>query len=84
MIKFMKPKLLVEEKDGKKIPKLIINLSLFIAKNLNNCKPLRMVELGTKAESCFIELFEMTREEKEFHQSCLRCCQVLTALIVTL
>ena len=84
MIKLVKPKLLVEEKVGKKIPKLIINLLLIIAKDLKNGKPLRIVELGTKAKSCFMELFEITREEKEFRQSCFYCCQVLATCIVTL
>ena len=35
-----------------------------------------MIDIGTKAKSCFLESLEITEEEKEFRQNCLKCYQV--------
>ena len=69
MIQFVKSKLLMEEKD-KKNPKSVTYLLLANAKDLKNCKSLRMVEVDIKTNSCFIESLEITNQEKEILHSC--------------
>ena len=77
MIKFVKSKLLIEEKE--KNPKSVNYWLLINAKDLKNCKYLRMVEVDTKANNCFVESLEITNEEKEILLSCPQCYQVSTA-----
>ena len=76
MRKFVKSRLLVDRMDGKKVPKSITDLLLIKVTDIKNCKPIKMIDVGTKAKSCFPGLLEILKEEKEFRQSCLKCYQV--------
>ena len=76
MSKFVKSRLLVDRIDGKKVPKSITDLLLIKVTDIKNCKPIKMIDVGTKAKSCFPGLLEILKEEKEFRQSCLKCYQV--------
>lgn len=76
MSKFVKSKLLVDDKDNKKVPKSLNELLLINISDAKNCKPLKLMDIGTKAKTCFLETLEITKEEKEFRQNCLRCYQV--------
>ena len=50
--KFVKSRLLVNEIDGKKVPKPITDLLLINITNIENCKPTKMIDAGTKANGC--------------------------------
>ena len=76
MSKFVKSRLLVDKIDGKKVPKSITDLLLVNVTIIKNCKPIKVVDVGTEAKSCFPGSLEISKEEKEFRQSCLKCYQV--------
>ena len=76
MSNFVKCRLLADEIDGKKAPKSITDLLLINVPNIKNCKPIAMIDVGTKAKSCFPGLLEILNEEEEFRQSCLKCYQI--------
>ena len=50
--KFVKSRLPVNEIDGKKVPKPITDLLLLNITNIENCKPIKMIDAGTKANGC--------------------------------
>lgn len=76
MNKFVKSRLLVDVVDGKRVPKSTNDLLSVNVLDVKNCKPIKLIDIGTKAKSCFNESLEMTKEEKEFRQDCLGCYQV--------
>ena len=76
MNKFVKSRLLVDDIDGKKVPKSITDLLLINVTDIKNCKPIKMINVGTKAKTCFPGSPGISKQEKEFRQSCLKCYQV--------
>ena len=38
-----------------------------------NCKPLKMIEIETKAKSYFMTTLEISNDEKKFNRNCLEC-----------
>ena len=61
MSKFVKSRLLV---NGKKVSKSITDLLLINVTDIKNCKPIKMIDVGVKAKSCFPGLPEILKEEK--------------------
>ena len=61
MSKFVKSRLLVDEIDGKKVPKSITDLLLINVTDIKNCKPIKMIDVGTKAKSCFPGSLEISK-----------------------
>ena len=49
-------------------------------KNPIQVKPLRLIDVGTKAKNCFRGTLEMTEDEKSFCRSCLECFQACEGL----
>ena len=76
MSKFVKSRPLVDDIDGKKVLKSITDFLLIIVTDIKNCKPIKMIDVATKAKTCFPGSPGISREKKEFHQSCLKCYQV--------
>ena len=77
MTKFVKSRLLVDDKkDGQQIPKSTTDLLLINVKDPKNCKPIRMVDISTKAKDSFAASLEMTSKETEFRKGALQCYQV--------
>ena len=75
MAKSVKSKLIYVNSNGVKEPKSITEL--ITINDQKNCKPLRFIDICTKAKSCFIESLEASPAEKNFCQNCLEDFQVL-------
>ena len=41
---------------GKKVPKSITDLMMINVLEVKNCKPIKLIDIGTKAKSCFYEV----------------------------
>ena len=84
MSRFVKSKLLYNnETDGSRSYKSTENLLLIQSTQANNCKPLRMIDIGTKAKSRLLESIEMSGAEKKFRQNCLEFYQKATEHLKT-
>ena len=84
MSRFVKSKLLYNnETDGSRSYKSTENVLLIQLTHANNCKPLRMIDNGTKAKSCFVEPIEMSDAEKKFRQNRLEFYQEATEHLKT-
>lgn len=77
MAKFVKSKLLFVNNNGVKEPRSINELLTINVNDQKNWKPLKLIDIGTKAKSCFIESFEVSPVEKKFRQNCLEAFQAL-------
>ena len=72
MSKFIKSKLL---RDDSKNAKSVSDLLTFNVKDTKNCKPLKLIDIGTKAKCSFPESLDITSTEKKFWHNCLEAYQ---------
>ena len=66
MSKFIKSKILNVDKNGSKSYKDVNELLTINVQDPKNCKPLKMIEIGTKAKSYFTTTLEMSNDKKKF------------------
>ena len=64
MAKFVKSKLLYVNNNGQR-------------QRSKNCKPLKIIDIGTKAKSCFIESLEVSPAEKKIRQNYVEVFRLL-------
>ena len=77
MSKFVRSKfLLTANKDGSKVQKSISEISTVNPNDPKQCKPLRLLDVGTKAKNSFADSLEMSDLEKRFRKNCLQTFQV--------
>ena len=77
MAKFVKSNLLYVNNNGVKEMNSNTEVITINVNDEKNCKPLKLIDTGTKAKSCFIESLEVSPVEKKFRQNCLKSFQVL-------
>ena len=77
MAKFVKSNLLYVNNNGVKEMNSNTEVITINVNDEKNCKPLKLIDTGTKAKSCFIELLEVSPVEKKFRRNCLKSFQVL-------
>ena len=66
MSKFIKSKILRVDKSDSKSYKDVSELLTINTQDPKNCKPLKMIEMGTKAKSYFMTTLEISNDEKKF------------------
>ena len=72
MSKFIKSKLLRDDSNN---AKSVSNLLTLNVKDTKNCKPLKLIDIGTKAKCSFQEFLNITSTEKKFRHNCLEAYQ---------
>ena len=70
--KFTKSKLLRDDSNN---AKSVSNLLTLNVKDTKNCKPLKLIDIGTKAKCSFQEFLNITSTEKKFRHNCLEAYQ---------
>ncbi|XP_065677645.1 uncharacterized protein LOC136092905 [Hydra vulgaris] len=81
MSKFIKTKLLYVNNNGSNSIKYINELLMIDVIDSKNCKPLKLIDIGTKAKSYFSEALEISCGEKKFRQNCLESYQAFTSYL---
>ena len=72
MSKFVKSKLLRDDSNNTKSVTELLTINV---KDAKNCKPLNLIDIGTKVKSSFPESLDVTSEEKKFRHNCLEAYQ---------
>ena len=80
MSKFIKSRILV---DNNKQPKSTTELLTVNPNNVKNCKPIKLIDVGEKAKSCFPEALEVSDSERIFRQDCLKAFQASVSHLIS-
>ena len=81
MSKFIKTKPLHVNNNGSNSIKTVNELLMINVYDPKNCKPLKIIDIGTKAKSYFSEALEISCGEKKFWQNCLESYQAFTSYL---
>ena len=76
MSKFIKSKLLRDDSNNAKSVSDLLTLNV---KDTKNCKPLKLIDIGTKAKCSFPESLDVTSTEKKFWHNCLEAYQAFVS-----
>ena len=79
--KFIKTKLLHVNNNGSNSIKTINELLMINVYDPKNCKPLKLIDIGTKAKPYFSEALEISCGKKKFWQNCLESYQAFTSYL---
>ena len=77
MSKFIKSKLL--RRDDSNNAKSVSDLLTFNVKDTKNFKPLKLIDIGTKAKCLFPESLDITNTEKKFRHNCVEAYQAFVS-----
>ena len=76
MSKFVKSKLLRDDSNNTKSVTELLTLNV---KDAKNCKPFKLIDIGTKAKFSFPESLDITSKEKKFWHNCLEAYQTFVS-----